>query len=311
MILIGEVHTGLLRNSTALTAGASATLLGFKPGSPAQYGERPVRFARSPELLTGVDCALASIGAVPRGIGTVGSRASVIGGQILLSSSYATITPSGASRRLTWSHYLSRPGVIEVLGRVQARALCSGFLRAAIPPPTLDLGAVNARIIREVQTRPGLNRRSAFRAQSTRLRWAAIADSAETGNVVFALRRNGLRTVELHCGGEEPAELIALCEDLALHDWLLSTLLKLIDHSMIGAAPRREAIARLIPAMDFILHLWMPGVRLGEQAKAFWRALDQQAALSKQWQASVDRVRDQFSMATITRLLASHSFDHS
>jgi hypothetical protein len=73
MMLVGEVHTGLLRNSSALTAGEAAALLGLKPGFRVRYGERPARFAVSPDLLTGVDCELASTKAKPRGIGTVSS----------------------------------------------------------------------------------------------------------------------------------------------------------------------------------------------------------------------------------------------
>lgn len=310
MMLVGEVHTGMLRSSTALTAGAAAALLGFRPGQAARYGERPVRFAQSPELLTGVDCALASTMATPRGIGTISSRASILGGHILLSSSSAVLAPAEVSRRLPWSSYLARPGVIDVLGRMQPEALGTGFLGAATPPSTLDMGAINTRIFKEVQAQPSLDARPAFRSQVTRLRWVALPTHDQT-SAVFTLQRNGSRTIELRTDWEEPAELVAFCEDLALHDWLLSTLVKLLDHSNIGAAPRREVIARLNPAMDFLLHLWMPGVRLSERAKAIWLGLEERAGLSRQWHASVDRVRDQFSLAAISRLLGNHSSDHS
>src|SRR5688572_30587842 len=110
MMLVGEVHTGLLRNSSALTAGRAAALLGLKPGLRVRYGERPARFAISPDLLTGVDCTLASTRAMPRGIGTVNSHATIIGGHLLLGSSHAVVVAAPVSHRQPWAYYLARPG---------------------------------------------------------------------------------------------------------------------------------------------------------------------------------------------------------
>jgi hypothetical protein len=118
-----------------------------------------------------------------------------------------------------------------------------------------------------------------------------------------------LRTVELHTSCEDPQELAALCEDIALHDWLLTTVVKLIDHSRIASAPRHEVIERLLPALDHLLHLWMPGARLTEGSRLIWQSLEEGVGFTRQWQASVDRIRDQLSLATITRLLSSHSIN--
>src|SRR6266487_5669239 len=55
-LTIGEVHTGLLLTSTAVSADTAAALLSVLPGSSVRTRERPVRYAWSPEVLTGVDC---------------------------------------------------------------------------------------------------------------------------------------------------------------------------------------------------------------------------------------------------------------
>ncbi len=297
MILVGEVHTGLLRKSAALTAGGAAAVLELKPGAPVSYGDRPVRFAVSPDLFTGVDCSLASTHATPRGIGTVGSRATIIGGQVLQGSSFTTLIPAPEPRRLPWSHYLAQPAVVETVGRFQPDSLGQGFLHAPIPPSTLDLGAVNARLVKLVQARPGLDKGPAFRAQPARLRWSAREAKNEDPSVTFSIQRNTLRTVELRCVLADLPVAVAICEDIAFHDWLLTTLIKLLDHSMIGAAPRRDVVGRLLPAVDFILHLWMPGARLDGAARLIWQGLEERAGFSRQWAISVDRVRDQFSSA--------------
>ncbi len=310
MILLGEIQTGLLRNSAALSAGSAAAVLGVRAGETARYGERPVRFAISPDVLTGVDCTLASPSTKPRGIGTARSRATIIGGQMLLSSSYVAVVPASGTKRLPWSHYLAKPGTLEVIGKWTAPALCDGFLEATVPPPTLDLGAMNARLVRQVQSHGLLDARAPFRAQATRFRWAA-AMALEGHGCLFHVQHNGMRTINLQATWDDPRHLAEICEDIALHDWLLITIGKLLDQSMIGQAARKEVVSRLQPALDFMMHLWLPGLRPGTRAQPIWDGLENHLGFSRQWQASVDRIRDQLSLAAVTRLLSSRSFDHS
>ena len=153
MLTVGEVHTGLLQNWASLTQLLSTQVLVLVPGARVRRSERPIAHVVSPDLLTGIDCRLAtSSGARVRGIGTAVSRATITGGRILQGCAYAQITKSGADRRLSWSHYLSRPGVVETLGKTdRARPrwwLSHGQAGTAV---SLDLGAISGRVMDMVQ----------------------------------------------------------------------------------------------------------------------------------------------------------------
>jgi hypothetical protein len=111
-----------------------------------------------------------------------------------------------------------------------------------------------------------------------------------------------LRTLRLQCGADQAAAIAELCEDLALHDWLLTTLLDVIERSRIGAGSRQQAVDRLGPAIDHLLHLWMPAARLDRSLTTVWDSLERRPGFSRQWHASVNRIRDQIALSTI-RLL--------
>src|SRR5207244_8635773 len=89
-----------------------------------------------------------------------------------------------------------------------------------------------------------------------------------------------------------------LCEDLALHDWLLTAILQILDRSRIGALPRGEVVRRLAPAVDHLLHLWMPAARVDRSLLGVWESIERRPGFSRQWRASVDRVRDQVAVST-------------
>jgi hypothetical protein len=91
--------------------------------------------------------------------------------------------------------------------------------------------------------------------------------------------------------------IVDLCEDLALHDWLLTALLSIIEQSQIGVEQPAQSVLRLRPAVDHLLHLWMPAARLRGVPVLAWDALESRPGLSRQWDASVRRVRDQMAMA--------------
>src|ERR1700744_3285384 len=144
-LTIGEVHTGLLLTSTAVPVDTAVELLAIVPGGSVRTRQRPIRYAWSPEVLTGVDCSapLADRGGV-RIVGTPATQVSLTDGHIVQAGTYATFRHDSAGRRRPWSHYLAQPGVLEVLGKTSEESLSTGFLRGPSTPTDLDLGGVNA-----------------------------------------------------------------------------------------------------------------------------------------------------------------------
>lgn len=305
MLTLGEVHTGLLRNRASVTQHLAAQVLSLLLGERVRRSERPIVHAVSPDLLTGVDCLLAtSSGARVRGIGTAVSRAAITGGHVLQSSTYAQVVKSDADRRLPWSHYLSRPGAIETLGKTDHADLAGGFLTTKQAPVSLDLGAISGRVMDMVQRSAGLDHTLPFRMARTRLRWVVAIDTAQpaASRARFAIDSATVRTLRLKVVDNDLPAAVELCEDLALHDWLLTALLKMIERSRIGASPRSQVVDRLRPAIDYLLHLWMPAARLNESMLPLWGSLERQPGFTKQWEASVNRIRDQVALSTIAQL---------
>ncbi|GGO27074.1 hypothetical protein GCM10010116_54320 [Microbispora rosea subsp. aerata] len=302
MLAMGEVHTGLLQNSGEISESTCRQVLGLMAGETVRVSRRPIPHALSPERLTGVDCALPSASRSRiRGVGTVVSRCAVTGGRVAQGSSYVRVVRSEADRRLPWSHYLSRPGVVEVLGKAKAADLAEGFVGDPAPG-CLDMGAISGRFLDLVQASPLLDRRAPFRIPRTSLRWVA-----ETGepSIRFTLHTEQERTLRLtHPGPFTPA-VVDLCEDLATHDWLLTSLLIIVERARIGATPGAQAVARLAPAIDHLLHLWMPAARVEEWLRPFWESLERQPGFTRQWRSLVDRVRDQIATSTLALLSAA------
>jgi hypothetical protein len=299
MLVMGEVHTGLLQNSGEIPESTCRDVLRLLSGERVRVSRRPIVYAVSPDLLTGVDCRLPSASQSRiRGAGTVLSRSSITGGRVVQGSSYTRIERSGSDRRQPWSHYLARPGVVEVLGKAKARDLADGF--AEDPPADgLDLGAISARFLDVVQSSPLLDRRAPFKIARTRLRW--VAEEGEPA-IHFTLHSEQTRTVRLVHAGEFTPAVVDLCEDLALHDWLLTALLVIIERARIGGTPGPEAAVKLAPAVDHLLHLWMPSARVDDLLSPFWESLDRRPGFTRQWQSLVDRVRDQLAVHTLAFL---------
>jgi hypothetical protein len=299
MLVMGEVHTGLLQNSGEIPESTCRDVLRLLSGERVRVSRRPIVYAVSPDLLTGVDCRLPSASQSRiRGAGTILSRSSITGGRVVQGSSYTRIERSGSDRRQPWSHYLARPGVVEVLGKAKPRDLADGF--AEDPPADgLDLGAISARFMDVVQSSPLLDRRAPFKIARTRLRW--VAEPGEPA-IHFTLHSDQMRTVRLVHTGEFTPAVVDLCEDLALHDWLLTALLVIIERARIGGTPGPEAAVKLAPAVDHLLHLWMPSARVDDLLSPFWESLDRRPGFTRQWQSLVDRVRDQLAVHTLAFL---------
>lgn len=306
MLTLGEVHTGLLQNSSSLSLEHTAQLLDFLVGQRVRRSERPIAYAVSPDQLTGVDCRLPTgSGRSTRGVGTVVSHATVTGGHVLQGSTYSRIDRGTANRRLVWSHYLSRPGWVETIGKVDHRDVVRGFLDDSHQPQTLDLGAVSSRVMDAVQKSPRLDRQPPFRTKRTRMRWAVLpSEGAGETRVAFGIKSDTLRTLELTTPVDDVHALVELCEDLALHDWLLTTLLTLMEFSLTGPGSRTHKIDRLRPAIDALLHLWMPAARLDDSVLPVWQALEHRPGFTRQWQTLVTRIRDQVTLSTISLLEA-------
>ncbi|MGQ0718354.1 MAG: SCO2521 family protein [Pseudonocardiales bacterium] len=305
MLTLGEVHTGLLRNRASVTQHLATQVLSLLLGEQVRRSERPIVHAVSPDLLTGVDCRLAtSSGARVRGIGTAVSRAAITGGHVLQGSTYAQVVKSDVDRRLPWSHYLSRPGAIETFGKTDRADLAGGFLTAKQSPTNLDLGAISGRMMDMVQRSAALDNTMPFRVARTRLRWVVAVDAAQpaASRAKFTIESSTVRTLRLTVVKNDLPAAVELCEDLALHDWLLTALLEMIERSQIGASPRPQVVDRLRPAIDYLLHLWMPAARLNESMLPLWESLERQPGFSKQWEVSVSRIRDQVALSTIVQL---------
>ncbi|HZN75283.1 MAG TPA: SCO2521 family protein [Micromonosporaceae bacterium] len=304
MLIVGEIHTGLLQNSVALPLPTCERALGLVHGERVRQFERPIAHAVSPDLLTGVDCRIAtSTGLKVRGIGTAVSRATITGGHVLQGSATAHLVRGESGRRLSWSHYLARPGRIELIGRPEPDDLARGFVGPRSQVAVLDLGAVARRAMKDVQSSPVLDRRPPFPAARTRLRFAvAMTGSDGQPHLHFRVEDKQLRTLQITCGAEQGPVVVEFCEDLALHDWLLTTLLHIMDGSRIGTEPRHAVVARLRPAVDHLLHLWMPGARIDESVAPFWERMERRPGMSRQWRACAERIRDQIALSAVTLL---------
>ena len=171
-----------------------------------------------------------------RVVGTPATQLSLTDGRIIQARTHATFRQDPVGRRRPWAHYLTQPGVLEVLDKASEESLAAGFLQDPATMAALDLGAVNARVLAAVQRGAGLDRNPPFRSRRTRLRWSA--EYSDLGQeIVFTLGADGLRTVRLRAAEPDPRALADFCADLALHDWLLSTLLDIVDRALARSRP--------------------------------------------------------------------------
>lgn len=288
MLALGEIRTCLLRNSHAVPRPSVLELLRLVPGQRVRLSERPVAHGVSPPALSGVDCSLPTAsGARYRTVGTIGARAVITSGRVLQGSAYVTVERGTTDYRMPWSHYLSMPGVVQTIGKFNAPDVVDGFLANSAPAATLDLGAVSERRISAVQAQPGLDHTLPLRASRTRFRWAArISHGSGGGTCEFVVVDEAVRTVRLTLPAIDRAEVIGFCEDLALHDWVLSTVLRWVERS--GTRPVEE----LRPAIDHLLNLWMPGAHVSESLLPFWESLERRPGFTRQWETMVSHIRD-------------------
>jgi hypothetical protein len=303
VLLCGEVRTSLLQHSQSLPTAGAVKLLRLRVDEQVRTSERPNGYAVSPDVLSGVDCRLPTAsGAKVRAVGTVTARAALTEGRILQSSAWFESPASGPDQRQPWSHYLAHPGVVEPFGKLPDRTVADGVLAGPREPGELDLGAIAERLLGSVSRHPSLDQRAPFKSRRTRLRWAALRTLDGEGPSIgsFTVAEEGLRTVELRLPeGMGAAAAAKLCEDLALHDWLLTTLVRMVERSRLGSVDGRDAVQALRPAVDHLMHLWMPGARLDPSLGPLWEVLEREPGFTPQWQTMVQRIRDQLALQAI------------
>ncbi|MET9107453.1 SCO2521 family protein [Streptomyces zhihengii] len=306
-LILGEVHTCVLPHRWELTGRAAVDLLRTRADDVARLSERPNRYARSPDVLTGVDCHLPSAsGLGTRGIGTVSSWATVTEGRLLQAGALCGVAAEGPGRRRPWGHRLRRPGVIEPYGRPAEQDVAAGWLGTERRPGDLDLTAIAARTLTRVLRDPALDGQPPFAAGVTRLRWVALrADDGEAARLEqFTLAEKGLRTTTLQVPPGVRADAVAaFCHDLALHDWLLTTLLAMVERSELGSAQGRGVLTALRPAVDHVMHLWMPAARVDRSLHRLWDDVEHEPGFTRQWQNMVRRIRDQLALHAAAGLL--------
>ncbi len=311
-VTVGEVHTALLQHSSAVSAGFAERLLDIVVGERVVRSERPIAYASSPSVLTGVHCPVPTLsGTRVVGVGTAMSHATLTGGHIVQGCAYSTIMRGPVNRRLPWSHYLANPGIVETVTKVDTADVGAGFFARKNPEDGLDLNAIGRRTVDAIQAHKDLDRDPGIQISRLRLRWIigpavlSEAAAAEPGDVVFAINDRSTRTVRIpRISSASLRSHVEFLEDLARHDWLLTAITALLEQARVGARDRFELIDRLQPAVDHLLHLWMPAARTDPVFTPFWQAFDLRPGFSRQWQVSVDRVRDQLALGALTLLRA-------
>jgi hypothetical protein len=308
VLIVGEVDTGLLRGRDLSSGDDGRRLVDLVAGERVLVSTRPRAYVRSPQRPVGVDCDLGALRRT-RGIGTVMQRAAITDGQVVQGSAYATLATADGSARRPWSHYLARPGVVEMIGRVRDEDLADAFASPARGEDALDLGAVARRITGEVQASARGASTEVLRAARSQVRWVARVDEggADLADVRFNLHDRRLRLLRFTTSYASAPHLAAACEDVALHDWLLSTLIENVRKAAIGIESRPETLRRLRPVIDHILHLWMPAASGDEFAGELWGVLERHGGFSRQWEALCHRIRDQLSVGLATAALTAAS----
>ncbi|MFH0518305.1 SCO2521 family protein [Streptomyces sp. M41] len=302
VLACGEVRTCLLPSSQALDRRAAAQLLRLRADEPVRVSERPVMYALSPEVLTGVDCRLpTSNGSKVRAVGTVTGRAALTEGRLLQSTAYFSAPASGPDTRRPWGQYLVRPGLVEPFGKLPQQAAAEGVLRGA-DKGELHLGMIAEGLLAQLRRHAFLDRRVPFKSSPTRLRWVARRDpaSARAALVNFTVAEGGLRTMELRLPMDVPAAATAgLCEDLALHDWLLTTVQHMLDNSRLGATDGPTVVEALHPVVVHLLHLWMPRAHVDPALGHLWDVLEEKPGFSRQWANLSRRIRDRLALQAV------------
>ncbi|ACU73649.1 conserved hypothetical protein [Catenulispora acidiphila DSM 44928] len=294
-VVLGVVVTNLLNTSGPLPLDAARQALKLLPGVGAATRRYPEDQVVSPDLFYGVDCALATSRTQPRVVGTVRARALLTAGHVLQGSARVDVVLDASTRRMPWSYYAARTGTVEAVNKADPADLVAGFLTTESGAGLLDLAGIGAHIMSRLDAVPQVDRRARMRTEAGRLRWAVLVrDDAEMQAEVVAGEDGGFR-VRMTAPTALLPSIVEFCETLALHHWLLAALKNAFDRS--GRAPR--PIDELGPALSYLGHMWNPTAYLSEPTQWIWKALERDAQLSRGWQSTLTRVRDEVSLLTL------------
>ncbi|MCQ9130599.1 SCO2521 family protein [Streptomyces hilarionis] len=300
VLVCGEVRTCLLSTRDAVDERVAVALLRLRADDSVRVSRHPNRHTVSPDVLTGVDCRLpTATGVRTRAVGTVTARATLTEGRVLQSTAYFGAPAAGPDRRRPWGYYLVRPGSVLPVGSLPGKA-AEGFL-AGVRPGELDVGAVAGGLLARIsRNHRFLDHDPPLTTADTVLRWTAEAADGQRTALRFTKAEAGLRVVELRLPrGTAPSAAAGLCEDLALHDWLLTTVADKLDGLRAGSQDERTLLRTLRPLVDHLLHLWMPRARTERALHPVWEELDENSGYSRQWNALAQRVRDQLALRAI------------
>jgi hypothetical protein len=303
VLVCGEVRTCLLPTRDAVDERAAVQLLRLRADERVRVSRHPNRHAVSPDVLTGVDCRLpTATGARSRAVGTVTARAALTEGRVLQSTAYFSAPAAGPDRRRPWGYYLVRPGSLVPIGQLPEKSVTEAFLTGH-QPGELDIGSMAESLLARISRQHRiLDYDTPLTTADTSLRWtAAAAADAEEASLLFTKADDGLRIVELRLPrGTAPAAAAGLCEDLALHDWLLTTVADKLDGLRVGSEDDRALLKVLRPIVDHLLHLWMPRARVDGTLHTAWDELEKNPGYSRQWHALAQRIRDQLFLQILT-----------
>ncbi|MFJ3617379.1 SCO2521 family protein [Streptomyces iakyrus] len=302
VLACGEVRSCLLPTRDPLDEPTAVRLLRLRTDERVRVSRHPSRQVVSPEVLTGVDCPLpVETGTRVRAVGTVRSRAVLVEGRVLQSSAFFSLAAVGTDRRQPWGHYLVRPGLLVPVGRLPEQAVARGFLLGH-RPGQLDIGSIAESLVARISRQHRvLDHDPPLTTVDTRLRWTAARTApGDLPTMRFTKDEDGLRVVELRLPPDTaPGDAAGLCEDLALHDWLLTTVADKLDGLPTGAADDRAGPLVLGPLVDHLLHLWMPRARVDRALHPVWEQLDETPGYGRQWKTLTQRIRDRLALLSL------------
>jgi hypothetical protein len=307
LIILGEVRTCVVPAAGALSRVEVRDLLALKPGRPVRSWERPIPMAISPTMLVGVDCLLPTgSGAKAESRGTIATNAVVVGGRVLQSSVRSVVVRAARPQREKWEHYLRSGGVAEVINKISSGIgpdLVNGFLYRPQANDTLDLGSISERLLAKVRLDRGLDQRSPLLAGSTRLRWTARLGEVDAPSVDFRLEDDEIRTVQITVRDiGELAVVHQFCADLAMHDWLLTAVVNVVEEADRYDTASQESARVLAAVLEHLAHLWMPGAHTPPQFLGLWQQLEMRPGFTRDWESRVGQLRNRLSVATLAAL---------
>ncbi|WP_227998068.1 SCO2521 family protein [Nocardia australiensis] len=311
LVALGEVRTCLVPASAALNRAEVDKLLALVPGRRVLWRARPVTLAASPTTAIGVDCDLlldASGERTQQIVGTVASRAVVFGGRVLQSSVHTSVFRASERRRQTWSHYLSRVGVTELIGTIGDRGrvceeLTEGYLAGPATADTLDLGSISDRLLARIRADEQLDQDAPIQARTTRLRWTAQIGGTAGPALAMRLEDETVRSVRMIVRSVDDLPAAQrFCEDLAAHDWLLTSTDDAIDEADRYPSASQDQMDILAPVLAHLAHLWMPGAHTPASVRSLWKELQNDPGFTRQWTSKVGQLRDRINVATLDTL---------